>query len=594
MSPPPAYTRHDIVPAYHSPAVRNSRASPISAISLSTTYSPPKISMLDSITPVDSSTTATETNADAERAMSLRQGIRLYPKAIAWSVLISMALIMEGYSTILVPNLFSMDTFKKEFGDIQPSGEYEVSSLWQSAFVNGGLAGQILGLFLTGTLAEFVGYRRTLMAGLVAMTAIISVPVCAKTRAALLVGQCLSGIPWGLFQCVCTVYAVDVCPVALRAYLTTWINACWVLGQLIASVVLRKMSTDTTAWSYRMPLALQWVFPIPVFIAVYYAPESPWWLLRQDLFAEAKQSLRRLRTKPNHVTDIEFDASLKATLNHMVQTNAKEMEIQSGTSYKECFKGVDRRRTEITCMVWMIQTLCGGPMMGFSTYFYEQAGLGTSHAYSLSLGQFALGLFGVFVSWALMTRFGRRTLYLSGQLLTFFCVFLIGVLACAPRLPSFSVASPAPNSSSPQAVDVPPATLDWGIAALMLVFTLTYDATTGPICYALVGEIPSTRLRGKTIVLARNCYNISGIIANVITPRMLNPTAWNWGARSGFFWAGTSIIGLVWSWVRLPEPKDRTFAELDELFELKIPARRFKTTDLSSGMRRADEMTEVA
>lgn len=223
----------------------------------------------------------------------------------------------------------------------------------------------------------------------------------------------------------------------------------------------------------------------------------------------------------------------------------------------------------------------------------EQAGLGASHAYSLSLGQFAFGLLGVIVSWTLMTRFGRRTLYLSGQLLTFFCVLFIGILACFSRIRSFAVASPAPNNSSPQAVGLPPATLDWIIATLMLAFTLTYDATTGPICYALVGEIPSTRLRGKTIVLARNCYNISGIIANVITPRMLNPTAWNWGARSGFFWAGTSIIGLVWSWIRLPEPKGRTFSELDELFELKIAARRFKTTDLSRSTRRIEEANQV-
>lgn len=32
---------------------------------------------------------------------------------------------------------------------------------------------------------------------------------------------------------------------------------------------------------------------------------------------------------------------------------------------------------------------------------------------------------------------------------------------------------------------------------------------------------------------------------------------------------------MVWSWGRLPEPKGRTFAELDELFEAKTPAREF-------------------
>ena len=142
--------------------------------------------------------------------------------------------------------------------------------------------------------------------------------------------------------------------------------------------------------------------------------------------------------------------------------------------------------------------------------------------------------------------------------------------------------------------DMSPATLHWFIAALMIAFTLTYDATTGPICYAIVSEIPSTRLRSRTVVIARNCYNISCIVANLITPRMLNPTSWNWGAKSGFFWAATGIAGLVWSWFRLPEPKDRTFMELDVLFERKIPARRFKTTNLNRIMHETDDTTRVA
>jgi SP family general alpha glucoside:H+ symporter-like MFS transporter len=38
--------------------------------------------------------------------------------------------------------------------------------------------------------------------------------------------------------------------------------------------------------------------------------------------------------------------------------------------------------------------------------------------------------------------------------------------------------------------------------------------------------MPSTRLRQKTVVLARNFYNLASIIGNVMTPRMLNPSAW--------------------------------------------------------------------
>jgi SP family general alpha glucoside:H+ symporter-like MFS transporter len=210
----------------------------------------------------------------------------------------------------------------------------------------------------------------------------------------------------------------------------------------------------------------------------------------------------------------------------------------------------------------------------------EQAGLSEEHAFTLSLAQFALGLLGVLASWFLLSYLGRRTIYLSGQAITFLCVLLIGILACIPHrqhgiTSSTSKASSDVPSTLRQATDASNA-IPWAIAALLLVFTAVYDATIGPLCYTLVSEIPSTRLRSKTIVLARNCYNISGIITNLITPRMLNPTAWAWGAKAGFFWSGTAVLGLGWSWWRLPETKGRTFAQIGILFRNKTSARKFK------------------
>ena len=80
-------------------------------------------------------------------------------------------------------------------------------------------------------------------------------------------------------------------------------------------------------------------------------------------------------------------------------------------------------------------------------------------------------------------------------------------------------------------------------------------------------------------MLARNFYNFWGIINNVWTPYMLNPTAWNWGAKTGFWWAGWCLLCLAWTYFRLPEPKGRTYGELDALFERRVSARRFHKTE---------------
>ena len=144
------------------------------------------------------------------------------------------------------------------------------------------------------------------------------------------------------------------------------------------------MLTVTDQWSYRIPFGLQWAFPVPIFVVVLLAPESPWLLVRQNEFKKAKDSLRRLRKQAEHESDVDFDTGLEITLKQLQLTNDMEKEVQSGTRYVDCFRGIDRRRTEITCMCWIIQTLCGSTFIGFSTYFCKYTPSHTVDEFSYS------------------------------------------------------------------------------------------------------------------------------------------------------------------------------------------------------------------
>lgn len=74
-------------------------------------------------------------------------------------------------------------------------------------------------------------------------------------------------------------------------------------------------------------------------------------------------SLLRLTSKG----DVEFNA--EETVAMMIHTNELEKGIEEGTTFLDCFKGVDLRRTEIVCLAWGAQNLCGSGIMGYSTYF---------------------------------------------------------------------------------------------------------------------------------------------------------------------------------------------------------------------------------
>ncbi|KAJ9496148.1 hypothetical protein LTR96_008653 [Exophiala xenobiotica] len=490
--------------------------------------------------------------AEHEHKMGFREGCRLYPKAIMFSFCLSLAVIMEGYDTYLLGNFFGNPAFNRKYGSYAGLKDgvatYQLSATWQSALTNGSAAAQIIGLFINGIVSERIGYRWTMIAALLFITACIFVTFFAVNIRMLLAGYVLSGLPWGVFQTLTTTYAAEVTPVPLRPYLTTYVNLCWVIGQLLAAGILKGFVNNDSQWAYRVPYAIQWIWPLPIALTAFLAPESPWWLVRHGKLDEARNSLLKLTSRKNNEFNVED------TLAMMIHTNELEIQQTSGTSYIDCFKGVDLRRTEVTCITWLIQQTSGSPMIGWGTYFMEQAGLTPTNAYSLGVGQSAMGFCGTVLSWFLMPHFGRRTLYIWGQFVMFIVLMIIGGLG----------------------VPVLSTSVGWASGALILILTFVYDFTVGPVCYSLVAELPSTRLRIKTVVLSRNVYNVMGIVIGTLQPRMMNPTAWGWRGKTCFFWGGLNLLGLIWTYFRLPEPKGLTYAELDVLFENKVSARKFR------------------
>jgi MFS transporter, SP family, general alpha glucoside:H+ symporter len=481
-----------------------------------------------------------------EHTLTLREAFRKYPKAIFWSVMVSTSIIMEGYDIVLVTSLFAQPAFLKRYGHQLPNGTYQVPGPWQSALSCAATVGAIFGAFGNGYFTHHFGYRKVLLVSLVAITGFIFVLFFATSLGMLEAGLVLCGIPWGVFATLAPAYASEVCPLALRGYLTVYVNLCWAFGQLIAAGVLRGFVNGTTQWAYRIPFAIQWVWPVPLFIILWFAPESPWWLVRRNRTEDAIKSIRRL-SQATEETAVR-------TVALIVHTNKIEDEAQTGTSYWDCFRGVDLRRTEIVCMTFAAQIWCGSSLGGTPAYFFVQAGLNPSVSFDFSVGGLGLASIGTIVSWFLLGHIGRRTLYVWGLGILAGLLLIVGIVASA---------SDSSTSSFVQ-------------AGLVLAWLWTYYLTVGPVCYAIISEIPSSHLRNKSICLSRISYYISQVIGNVIYPYMVNPTEGNLKGKAGYIWAGTCVVFFVWAFFRLPETKDRTFEEIDILFLEKVKSRHFR------------------
>lgn len=93
---------------------------------------------------------------------------------------------------------------------------------------------------------------------------------------------------------------------------------------------------------WKLPFALQWVWPLPLMLGAYLAPESPWNAVRRNDIDQARHSLTRLRQN-NEGRELEVEK----TLAYIKYTTQLEKAETANASYLECFKGTNLRRTEI-------------------------------------------------------------------------------------------------------------------------------------------------------------------------------------------------------------------------------------------------------
>jgi SP family general alpha glucoside:H+ symporter-like MFS transporter len=307
------------------------------------------------------------------------------------------------------------------------------------------------------------------------------------------------------------------------------------------------MANSKTQWGYRIPFAIQWIWPVLICIFIYWAPESPYWLVRKGRIAEAERSLRKLIRKTENI-------DVKQMLALVERTNAREEQYRTESSYLDCFKGANLRRTEISAMAWARQILCGLSLPFYAVVFFEQAGFPTTEAFNLNVGMTSLGFVGTFLSFFLIPRFGRRTLYFGGLCTLTGLMLLIGFLGIAPNHPHIVNAE----------------------AALLVVWFFGYFLTVGPVAYVIFSETSATRLRGHTVAIALIAYSSLGIVYNVASPYLIENTEANLGAKTGLVYGGISLITCIWCYFRLPECKGRTFEELDIMFERRVPTKDFK------------------
>ncbi|OCF33722.1 hypothetical protein I316_04434 [Kwoniella heveanensis BCC8398] len=486
--------------------------------------------------------------AEEQEHMGVIEALKRYPQATFWSFMVSFCIIMEAYDNALIGNFMAQPAFQKHFGVPVGDGTYQVETPWQGALNNASTIGAFIGILICGYIQPKLGYKKTILGSLVAMVALIFIPFFAETLPVLLVGQLLCGLPWGFYNALAQAYGSEIAPLPLRGLFTMYNQSCWCTGQFITAGILYSFRNGTTKWAYKIPFAIQWVWPVPLIAILAFAPESPWWLVRNGKIEEAEKTIMRLEGKskrdPTHVI-----AMIKRT----IEIEQKEVE---GASYREIFKGVHLQRTIVACFMFAAQNWSGLLVGNNATYFFTVAGMDPDNAFALSLGNTAIQWIAVTAAFWAITRIGRRTLYLWGVGFQATMLILIGIVSVASKS----------------------STAFWIQATLLILVFASYGFTIGPVTFSIVAEVSSVKLRAQTCAMARAGYYAAAVGSNYISSYSLNPLAWDLKGKAAFIWFGTAIMVFVFTFFLVPETKDRSYRELDVLYHRGISPRKFKTT----------------
>lgn len=130
---------------------------------------------------------------------------------------------------------------------------------------------------------------------------------------------------------------------------------------------------------------------------------------------------------------------------------------------------------------------------------------------------------------------------------------------------------------------------------MSVIYICGYNGMVATYAWLAGGEIPSQRLRSHTFGIAAAVGFLGAWLATFTAPYFINPAALNWGPeygrliftlkihqpsanddRVGWIWGPSCLITVVWIYFYLPEIKNRTLEEIDEMFEARLPARKFR------------------
>ncbi|KAK8043764.1 hypothetical protein PG994_012602 [Apiospora phragmitis] len=465
--------------------------------------------------------------AEIDEQLPLVPALRRFSKVAGYCLAMSVAIVGWGYDLVVVGSIVSVDSFLREYGE-RYGGDLIIPSSWLSLW---------LGLPPSGPLVSAVAVAVIFFSHLPSHQ--------GHRRAMLTVGLTVQGLSVGMIKTTAVTYVSENAPTCLRGPAMALFPTLTLVGQLIGACVVYAVNGVAGPTGYLGAFGSQWALAAAPFVLACIMPESPAYLVRRGWEAKALKAASALYAPK---------VDPRGALDRIRAIIEEERAVETQASYRACFHGTNLRRTLIVALAYVMPTLFGLDLLASASYFLRLLGLPSRSALLLQIGGIVAGILANGLgTWVVSCARRRRLTLLSlGAALALWTA--LGVSGLWP----------------------PSATTAWLAAGLMITVILACGVGAWPASYVIVGETSALVLRAPTQGFGGCMTYVASAVMSIVLPYIFSPDAGDLGAKTAFVYTGLCAFALVAVWLCVPELKGRSMMEIDHMFELRLPTRKFE------------------
>lgn len=515
--------------------------------------------------------------------------------------------IFFGYDTGWMGGVLNMDYFIKqytgaEYPDIKFPGlsaqdpqvvDYRKSTFviapWQQSLVTSILsAGTFFGAIAAGDIADFIGRRVTIILGCLIFIVGGILETASTGLGVMTAGRLIAGFGVGFISSIVILYMSEIAPKKVRGAIVAGYQFCITVGILLANCVVYATQERRDTGSYRIPIAVQFLWAIILAVGLALLPESPRFWVKKGKLDKAASALGRVRGQP---LDSEY---IQDELAEIIANHEYEMSVVPQTSYlgswMACFEGKiaqpasNSRRTTLGICMQAMQQLTGiNFIFYFGPVFFQQLG-SISDPFLISLVTTLVNVCSTPASFVMVEKIGRRPLLIFGAAGMVIMQFIVGAIGATAGK------NTADHPANPDATRA--------MIAFICLNIAVFATTWGPCAWIVIGEIFPLTIRSRGVGLSTASNWFWNCIIGIITPYLVadREDSARLGSNVFFLWGSLCCISFLFAYFFVPETKGLTLEQVDKMLEESTPrtSRKWKPHSTFAGeMNLAEKHLEI-